>query len=547
MTDDQRTEDHGQKVDEIRAQVKERVDEMEKLGDLRKEVEETVSELQAGVSIPPEKKKDGIPSYLIHQQIYEGDLGLGLLMAEHLKGKLIYNGSTREWYYWDDPYWKRDEIDRALGHVESVNTLLIDEYNRLSERINWALKKNNDQSGVKNLEKLRDDIVKRIYYLRNDKGRNACLKFARTNNIESLALPGEAFDNKPHLFTCQNGVIDLRSGMFREGRPDDYITIACPTAFKGYDEPCQKFKDWLMDVFDDPELISFLQRLLGYAISGTLREHIFVFLFGHGRNGKGTLDTLLTYVLGDFVGAISSEILLASRFQRSSAAPSPDIMGLKGLRIAFATETEEGRKFSSATLKRLTGGNQLVARSPNDKRETRFFPSHTIFLESNFRPQAPGGEDPAFWERVIVIPFFYSFVDREPVGPKEKRVKKGIVEELKAEAPGILAWILKGLFEYQKIGLSSPAIVKDFTAQYRKEEDLIGEFLESNCNVGDGLRVQVKPLHDSFVEWYRMEVTDNEKSIPKIRRFSSLMERRFVKDSSSNVRYFLGLELKSGA
>jgi len=287
-------------------------------------------------------------------------------------------------------------------------------------------------------------------------------------------------------------------------------------------------------------MVDYVSRLLGYGITGLNIEHIFPVLYGPGRNGKSLLPEILNYVLGSLSGSIQSEMLLDQKRPRSSQGPSPDIMTLKGLRLAFASETDEGQRFSAAKVKWLTGGDQLVGRYPHDKYEVRFNSTHLLFLITNRKPMAPG-DDFAFWERMHLIPFRLSFVNRDPVADNERRADIYLLEKLKKEAPGILAWLVRGCLAYQKQGLNPPKDIIEATAQYRRDEDILADWLEDYCKVGPDEKGQATDLYDHFVKWYRKNIS-RKKDFSQ-RRFGTLMGRRFEKTKSVGTVFYTGVDL----
>lgn len=521
MSEELRTGEHEDQAEAIRRSVEMRIN-------------------AEAAAYPDGSKNNGkIPSRYVEECMAANELGDGLLYASLLKDRLIYNATSSEWMRWLGHHWKRDIHDGALASVENVVDRLLEETSHITEQINWSIKKKEDDIKAR-LERYKDRIYKRISRLRTDRGRNACLKFARSCN-DPLTIEGGDFDLHPWLLGCANGVIDLRSGKFRDGRPEDYISLSSPIEWKGIDEPAPEWQAFLLEIFeDDKDLVSYIQRLFGYGITGLSSEHVLPVFWGQGRNGKGVMVEVITHVLGHLSGSIQSELLLDQKRPRSSAGPSPDIMGLKGLRLAFASETDDGQKFSAAKVKWLTGGDQLVGRNPHDKYETRFKPTHTLFLLTNNKPHA-AGDDFAFWERLHLVPFRLSFVSRDTVIENERPAKKGLAEDLKKEDSGILAWLVRGCLQYQKDGLNPPDVVKKATAEYRRDEDLLGEFIEDHCYLDPHAKTKASDLYDKFAEWFEANISKN---VIKQKRFGTMMTRRFEKAKSIGVVVYKGIGLK---
>jgi len=478
------------------------------------------------------------------------EMGDGVLFA-HLNGNsFVFNKSSGEWLAWQAHHWEIDVGETALSAVDSVAQAYDAEGRKVGEKINWAVKKG-DQGAEDSLRERQKGLFKRATKLRSDRGRHNCLAFARTNPVQSLSIVGEQIDQHPYLLACKNGVIDLRTGDLRPGRPDDFLMRSSPIEYHGVKTQAPIWEGFLGSIFEDPtpcsetgrphgELLKeYVQRLFGYAATGLTVEPVVPILLGQGRNGKSTLVETISYVMGNLAGPIPAEMLLdAGRFTNANA-PTPDIMDLRGLRIAFASEIEENRRFSASRLKWLSGSDSLVGRSPHDKHCTRFAPTHTLVLLSNHEPGAPMN-DPAFWERIHLVPFKYAFVDRPPKTEFEKRSDKMLAKKLRDEAPGILAWLVRGCIAWEEQGLCPPETVKKATAEYRRGEDLLADFLEERCYLDAECREQTTPLYDAFKEWWSDNVSKKPLSHKK---FGDMMTRRFEKRKISGVNFYSGLRL----
>lgn len=509
---------------------------------IRKQVEARIAEEAEAYPVKVEANGNGkISSRYIEQCLGANQLGMGLLYSTLLKDRLVYNNAGAKWLRWAGHSWEPDLMQTAYAATEDVVDRLLEETVVLSEWIATALQQK-DKTRAEELAKRRDTIYKRVHQLRDDRGRNACIKFARTCR-EPLAIRGDELDRSPMFLGCANGVIDLRTGECFAGQPGQWISKASPVEWCGLDAPATKFEAWIREVLsDDQDLVAFLQLALGYAITGLVQEHVLLVLHGGGRNGKGTLVELLGYVLGPLAGPIQAEMLLDQGKSRNSAGPSPDIMGLRGLRVAFASETDENRRFSTARVKWLTGGDQLVGRHPHDKYEIRFDPTHTLILLTNHKPSAPD-TDFSFWERVRLIPFKLAFVDREPspLAVNERRARKGVADELKAEASGILAWLVRGCLAYQKTwSLDPPMAVREATSDWQKAENEMLDFLEDYCRRDAMARTKASILYENFNNWYK--ANRSRKGVTQS-MFGRLMGKRFERVKVEGITYYIGLDL----
>jgi len=468
---------------------------------------------------------------LVQDCVHANELGDGVLFAEIYQRKYRCEMLGGVWYEFDGR-WKVDKQGHALGAVEGVSNLYLREAYALVPRIANAM----SDDVKRKLKSLQDLYYRRINHLRTVRGRNNCLQFAATNNINAISITYDQFDLKPWLLPCQNGVIQLRTGEIKDGNPDDCMKNGCDTYYPGLDAPATRFVKILNECLGSEQLVEYFGKIVGCAISGKNNEHILPIFWGQGRNGKSIIVEIICYVLGELAGPIQAEVLLDQGRVKNSSAPSPDIMALKGMRIVIASESDEGRRVSSSKIKWLTGGDTLVGRYPHDKCETRFKATHQIILLTNNKPHAPA-EDFAFWERVRLIPFLTSFVDRTPAAPNERPADKNLLETLKAEAPGILSWIVRGCLAWQRDGLKPPAAVTEATKEYRKGEDTLAEFIDECCYVGKDVSVGATDLYKVFFDWWESYVGSKP---PSHKKFGTWMAKRseFKKEKSRHYVYY---------
>lgn len=499
----------------------------------KKEVEALVKAEAEKIGGPP-GGGGGVDSAFVRRCLHANELGDGMLYAELMRGRFVYNKASAEWLAWAGHHWERDIMAAAAASVEAVAESYIDEAAALGREIGQAQGTDGKEAGDR-LKKEQDYLYDRVRRLRSDRGRQNALKFAATNPKNQLAIRGDELDADPWLLACANGVVELKTGELRDGRRDDMLEKACPTEWSGIETPAPTWDGFLLQVFSENRaLVDFVRRLMGYAITGLTIEHVLPILWGQGRNGKGTLVETVSRVLGTLAGPIQSEMLLDQGRSKSSSGPSPDIMALRGLRLAFASENDEGRRFSPSRVKWLSGGDTLVGRAPHDRYETHFTPTHTLILLTNHKPHAPS-DDFAFWERVALIPFDLSFVAREPVAQNERPADRYLPQKLREEAPGILAWLVRGCLEWQVRGLDPPAIVKDATAEYRRDEDILSDFIEECCHVDAGAETSAASIYTAFSEWWEQNVSKKPLSQKK---FGKMMCARFKREKVGTYKYY---------
>jgi len=480
-----------------------------------------------------------IKSKFIFECLNSNELGDGTLYVEVNRGDFVYNASAEEWLQWDGHHWTRDLLQKSLAACEKVVDVYLNEYSSLCNRIT-DLAGNPDNEGlVKDLKKKQSNILKRVSRLRSVRGRTNCLKFA--NSIaDPMAILGDEIDSCPWLLACENGVIDLETGEIQDGRPNDYLLKSSPVAWEGIDAPRKLWEKTLLDIFaGDQEVVDFVQRLFGASIVGKRTEDIMTVFSGRGRNGKSLIVDKVSQVLGDLAGPIPAEMLLDQGKYKSASGPSPDIMALRGLRIAFASETDEHRKFSSARVKWLTGGDELTGRNPHDKYPTTFKPTHTLILLTNHRPHAPS-DDFAFWRRMVLIPFTISFSNDLEPSDTVKPEDKTLPDKLDAELPGILAWLVEGCLKWQQQGLALPFAIKEANRMYQREEDLLADFLDECCSIEEEGREGATKLHSIFSAWWAKNISNKP---PKQKTFGTMMAKKFEKIKINGIYHYSGLSL----
>ena len=459
------------------------------------------------------------------------------LLVNLQKNKFCFDHSLGKWFKWCSHYWEEDNID----HVYSALDEVVDEYSKEYDRQSWmrksaAVKQNKDDE--KKAADLQRELLKRIFELQGLRRKKDIL-FLAARGENSLGISGDEWDRNPFLLGCKNGVINLETGKFSNGRPEDYIRTIAPTEWKGIDEPAPTWEKFLKDIFEDnPELLPYNQRFLGYAISGSVRDHVIVVFWGaKGRNGKGTLFETVKHVLGPIAEPINVEMLTGDYKNRSSAAPSPDIMSLRGKRLVWASEAEEGHQFAVGKIKLLTGADTLTGRPPFGKNNITFSPTHKIVLLTNNRPKLTS-LDSAFLERLHLIPLNLFFTDN-PIEDFHRKRDPILPEKLKVEASGILAWLVRGFLEWNEKGLKPPKIVLETTAQYKKEEDTIGQFLCDCTREDPKCSVRAQILYNN----YRLWCEECGYKYVSITKFGERMTELYNKRSDGRTNIYDGLSL----
>jgi len=316
--------------------------------------------------------------------------------------------------------------------------------------------------------------------------------------MEPAATAGDAWDPDPWTLGCENGLVDLRTGELRVGQPADMVSRSTRLEFDPR-ATCPRWDRFLVEVFPaDEELIGWFARLVGASLVGTSKEIVAVH-YGSGNNGKSVaFRTLGREVAGDYSVEIAVETLLNAN--RTAGAPTSDLMRLRGARLAFTSEPEQGAKFKGGTLKRLATIDLMSGRELHGRQE-EWPPTHTLHLATNHLPAADDASE-GFWRRIALIPWAVRFAKPGDTGDGQTEDPQ-LATVLAGEAKGILAWAVRGAVAFATAGTLHPfpTSVARETAAYREEEDPIGGFLAEWVVRDDGASTPGPKVYDQYVLW----------------------------------------------
>ena len=427
------------------------------------------------------------------------------LFVARNRDRFLYDRAGGRWYEWVGSHWAEDRLGAVIEAIESV----IDVYKSAAERemrLEWEARQKDDKEQAKRHQDTASELFTRIKSLRS-RYRKENVLWRAGHGERSLAITGDQWDEDPWLLACRNGVINLRDGSFRPGRQSDLIKTAAPVEWRGIDCPCPRFASFVTEIFvtdtfqPDPDMVAFVQRLLGYGLIGQVIEHVFPILWGpRGRNGKDTLCSILHEVLGDYVGPIQIETLLQSSIIGQGGGARSDLVGLQSKRIVWASEPERWHRLSPAKIKYLTGGGDIQARAPYGKHEIQFSPRHLALFLTNPKPVVMAGPADPVWDRILLIPFHRSFV-QQPKNPWEKKADIWLLDSLKRESSGILAWLVRGCLDWQQHGLRPPSRVSSATSDYKEEENVLGAFVAECTEESPGKSIKARQLYMAYTRW----------------------------------------------
>lgn len=373
-----------------------------------------------------------------------------------------------KWLIWDGHRWKIDDTDEIKVLAKQT---VISLYGQATQYINDDDKRKKIIDNAKRSESLAK--------------RHAMIEGAKSEI--DIAVTPKMFDQNIWLFNIGNGTINLRTSEFSPHQKEDCITRIVPINYEPKAK-CPMWHKFLKQVFDNnEELIEFIQKSVGYSLTGSNQEQCMFMLYGTGANGKSTFINVIQDILGEYSQQASSDAIMSKK----AGANSNDIASLKGARFVSFAETEDGRSFSEVMLKQLTGGDKVSVRFLFQE----FFelqPEFKIWITGNHKPIIKG-TDYAIWRRIRLIPFNVTI--------QEKERDNFLSDKLKMEKEGILAWAIEGCRKWLRDGLYAPDIVKCATEEYKQDMDIVGDFIKECCQISDGVQTPASKLYNTFISW----------------------------------------------
>ena len=375
-------------------------------------------------------------------------------------------------------------------------------------------------------------IAARLVESEDDKTRRAAGKASFTSGVEKFARADRAFAVTSKIWDCDGyllgtsgGTIELRSGNLRPASREDYITKQ--TAVVPADTAdCPNWLQFLREATKgDDELIAFLQRFSGYALTGDIKEHMLLFIYGGGTNGKGVFQRTVAGILGDYCCTAAMDTFTASNWEKHPT----DLAMLRGARMVQASETEEGRAWAESRIKQMTGGDPISARFMRQD-FFKYMPQFKLLLIGNHKPTLRNVDDAAR-RRFHIVPFIH----KPAIVDKDLEEKK-----LKPEWPAIFRWMIDGCLGWQRLGLEPPPIVISTTKEYFAEQDLVKQWIEEKCVTKDTSSDTSANLYKSWFTW----AEDNGEKPGSTRWFSqALLRLGYEKQTDTSRRGFKGIEV----
>lgn len=436
------------------------------------------------------------------------DLGNAQLFLDIFGKYVIFNTTTQTYFHWTGRVWNEDSQNIvelwAQAAMEARRTFTVKQLEKCPGHRNYT------------------SLLKHAKSCCNRKDISALIELMRSR----VSYDMTKFAAKPHLLNVLNGTIDLKNNVLMSHRYDDYITQMVPFVFKE-DAKSERFEEFLSQTFKSKEMIEYIQRLLGYCITGETSEQSIYFAYGKGANGKSTLLALVRHIMSNYATVISSKTLISS--DKSGAANS-EIAQLPLKRLVSCSELNETDMLNEGRVKAFSGGDTLPARE-NYGRKFTFKPMFKCIVDTNYLPLI-SGTDYGIWRRINVIPFYNT------IG--KKNIDKQLPEELKRHSKAVLTWLVKGAIDYYRYGLFTPEIIERETKEYRKTQNTIGSFIDACIVESKGSCVRANELYSAYVKFCNQNLISPCTSTKFGRDFAAL---GYIKDKDRVSRKYLDIEL----
>lgn len=440
--------------------------------------------------------------------IRQTDLGNARRMALHYGEDLMHVQSWGKWYVWSGKHWREDETNEVRRLARATVRTIYDEAAGIADD---ETRKGIAKWGISSESRFRLEAM-----------------VALAKDDEQIASHFEELDRSPWLLNVANGTIDLRTGELRSHDRADKLTKLVPIVYDPTAEAPLWMKFLRRVLAGDEGMVEFVQRAIGYSLTGETTEQCLFFLWGTGRNGKSTFIETVRKIMAGY-GKTAPRDLVQLRSDNSEGIPN-DVAQLPGVRFVYGSELEQGRRMAESKIKDLTGGDRIAARFMRGE-YFEFSPRFKIWLFGNHKPVIVG-TDEGIWRRIRLIEFTVYIPDEE--------VDLHLSQKLEAELPGILRWAVDGCLKWQKEGLSTPVKVKAATASYRDNMDIIGQFIATCCIVEKQKEVTFASLYDAYSKWC---VTVGEHPVSGRRFGDAMTERGFLSSRTNQAAIRLGIGL----
>lgn len=387
-------------------------------------------------------------------------------------------------------------------------------YAKLVEFARDTVVKGLDEAKSRNDQK---QFTDRLYSLKDKRRLDPALALASKD--PSVIVRALDLDQRPELIGCSNGILDVLSGNFAPFDPKDLLVRRLNAAFNP-EAQAPTWISFIKAVQPDDEVRSFLQRLIGSALFGGVRDHYLPFHYGTGANGKSTALEGLLQLFGNYGAKLTDSLVYTAH---NGSQPHLELAGLFGARMALGEENAAGRKLNEALLKALTGGDRVKGRF-HYSNFVEAAPTYKIHLVGNHKPTI-AGTDEGIWRRFLLVPWPVSI-------PPEKRDTR-LREKIAQESSGVLNWLLEGCIDWGKHGLRVPESCKAATAGFRQESDELGDFITEHLEKDPEVYCLKSDVYEAYKKW---ALAGGLPPVSKIKLGRALEERGFEAGRTSTSR-----------
>ena len=477
----------------------------------------TAAANETDANVPTDQPTDGQETVL---EFSPSEVGFAERFVGYWGETTRYDASRGTWMLWAGTHWTPDNRDSVVGQMIKVAKYIIN-----VEVLALRSDSENDEDYYAMSARARKKDAIQLHTYRTI---SQSLKLAR-------ALPGmttlvSEYDADPMAFNCQSGVIDLKTGLVTPHNSRQLLTKISPVRLGLPSENCPRWMQFLDEIMcGDQELVAYLQRLVGYILSGRMDEQCFFLFYGGGANGKSTFINVVKHLMGAYGHQVDFTTFMD---MNRGASPRNDLAALVGKRFVVSPEGMQGKALDEPVVKQFTGGDAMSVRFLN-KEFFEFNPVGKIVLASNHLPVIKG-TDHGIWRRMRLVPFLAKF--------DKANADQELTAKLIAEAPAILSWAVEGTQLWVKHGLGIPSAVSAATMNYRSSMDIFQTFLDERCHIGAGLKIGSQAFYDSYTNWCASAGI----RIPmKQSAFKQRLEERgfaLKKEASCNVWLGIGLQ-----
>lgn len=441
------------------------------------------------------------------------DMGMAQRLLDMFPHRFLYSTEDRMWYFYNGSYWQYDNrgliqkaADQVINHLAKEKPVIAADTDKQKQAAEKAWHK----------------------FIKSERSHSAKVNMINETKHLTTVLHSQ-WDQEKMLLNTPSGYIDLTNGTLHDHVYSKMFTQETGVDFtEKIDAPL--WSEFLNQTFEcDKGLIHFVQKIVGYSLTGSNSEQVMFILYGNGSNGKSVFLNLIKYIAGSYAKTMNAATIM-EKHNSNSQGPSSDIARLEGARLVVSSEANEGDRLDESLIKQMTGGDALVARYPYGN-DFEFNPVFKLWMATNHLPKIYG-TDEGIWRRLIVVPFNHTVA--------KESVDKALEDKLKAESMGILKWAIDGAMMWEREGLDQPEAVKQSSEGYREEADVIMQFINEECTARSEYKVKASELFGEYKQW---AMDTNNWSHMSSTKFGKEVSQHFRKRRTNHGIYYYGLDL----